>query len=88
MNKENRIRISLWIPNNKELFDKLSIEKENIEEESNFQFEWDRLDGKKASLIYTYIKGLDFENQSNYKDLMNQIIDYVILFKKVFKKYI
>ena len=88
VNKENRIRISLWIPNNKELFDKLSIEKENIEEEANFQFEWDRLDGKKASLIYTYIKGLDFENQGNYKDLMNQIIDYVILFKKAFKKYI
>lgn len=88
VNKENRIRISLWIPNNKELFDKLSIEKENIEEEANFQFEWDRLDGKKASLIYTYIKGLDFENQGNYKDLMNQIIDCVILFKKVFKKYI
>lgn len=88
VNKENRIRISLCIPNNKELFDKLSIEKENIEEEANFQFEWDRLDGKKASLIYTYIKGLDFENQGNYKDLMNQIIDYVILFKKAFKKYI
>lgn len=88
VNKENRIRISLWIPNNKELFDKLSVEKENIEEEANFQFEWDRLDGKKSSLIYTYIKGLDFENQGNYKDLMNQIIDYVILFKKVFKKYI
>lgn len=88
VNKENRIRISLWIPNNKELFDKLSIEKESIEEEANFQFEWDRLDGKKASRIYTYIKGLDFENQSNYKDLMNQIIDYVILFKKAFKKYI
>lgn len=88
VNKENRIRVSLWIPNNKDLFDKLLVEKENIENEANIQFDWDRLDTKKASLICTYLEGLDFENQSNYKDLMNQIIDYVILFKKVFKKYI
>lgn len=88
VNKENRIRISLWIPNNKELFDKLSIEKENIEDEANFQFEWDRLDGKKASVICTYIEGLNFEKQDNYKDLMNKIIDYVVVFKNTFSKYI
>ena len=88
VNKENRIRVSLWIPNNKDLFDKLLVEKENIENEANIQFDWDRLDTKKASLICTYLEGLDFEKQDNYKDLMNQIIDYVVLFKKVFSKYI
>lgn len=88
VNKENRIRVSLWIPNNKELFDKLSFEKENIEKEANFQFEWDRLDGKKASVICTYIEGLNFEKQDNYKDLMNKIIDYVVVFKNTFSKYI
>ena len=88
VNKENRIRIGLWISNSKDLFDKLLVEKENIENEANIQFDWDRLDTKKASLICTYLEGLDFENQSNYKELMNQIIDYVVLFKKVFSKYI
>ena len=88
VNKENRIRISLWIPNSKELFDKLSVEKENIEKDSNLQFEWDRLDGKKASVICTYIEGLNFEKQDNYKDLMNKIIDYVVVFKNTFSKYI
>lgn len=88
VNKENRIRISLLIPNSKELFDKLLVEKENIEKEAKFQFVWDRLDGKKASAIFTYIEGLDFENQSNYKDLMNKIIDYVVVFKNTFSKYI
>lgn len=88
VNKENRIRIGLWIPNSKELFDKLLVEKENIEKEAKFQFAWDRLDGKKASVIFTYIEGLDFENQSNYKDLMNKIIDYVVVFKNTFSKYI
>lgn len=88
VNKENRIRVGLWIQNSKDLFDKLLVERENIENEANIQFEWDRLDTKKASLICTYLEGLDFENQSNYKDLMNQIIDYVVVFKKVFSKYI
>ena len=88
INKENRIRIGLWISNNKELFDKLSVEKENIEKDSNLQFEWDRLDGKKASVICTYIEGLNFEKQDNYKDLMNKIIDYVVVFKNTFSKYI
>lgn len=88
VNKENRIRIGLWIPNSKELFDKLLVEKENIEKEAKFQFAWDRLNGKKASVIFTYIEGLDFKNQSNYKDLMNKIIDYVVVFKNTFSKYI
>ena len=88
VNKENRIRIGLWIPNSKELFDKLLVEKENIEKDSNLQFEWDRLDGKKASVICTYIEGLDFEKQYNYKDLMNKIIEYVVVFKNTFSKYI
>jgi len=88
VNKENRIRIGLWIPNSKELFDKLLVEKENIEKDSNLQFEWDRLDGKKASVICTYIEGLDFEKQDNYKDLMNKIIEYVVVFKNTFSKYI
>lgn len=88
VNIENRIRISLWIPDNKELFDKLSLEKENIEKEANLHFDWDRIDDKKAAKICTYIEGLNFEKQDNYKDLMNKIIDYVVIFKKVFAKYI
>ena len=64
------------------------MEKENIEKDSNLQFEWDRLDGKKASVICTYIEGLNFEKQDNYKDLMNKIIDYVVVFKNTFSKYI
>lgn len=50
--------------------------------------EWDRLDGKKASVICTYIEGLNFEKQDNYKDLMNKIIEYVVVFKNTFSKYI
>ena len=88
VNSEHKIRTSLWIPDNKDLFDKLNLEKENIENDAGIQFDWDRIDNKKASRICTYIDGLDFENQTNYKDLMNKIIDNVVLYKKVFSKYI
>lgn len=88
VNSEHKIRISNWIPDNKDLFDKLFNSKESIEKEANINFEWERMDNKKTSRISTYIDGLDFEKQDNYNELMNNIIDKVILLKKVFTKYI
>ena len=88
VNSEHKIRISNWIPDNKDLFDKLFHSKESIEKEANINFEWERMDNKKTSRISTYIDGLDFEKQDNYNELMNNIIDKVILLKKVFTKYI
>lgn len=88
VNSEHKIRISIWIPDNKDLFDKLFAEKQSIENEANLCFDWERLDSKKASRICTYLNGLDFEKQDNYKDLMNAIIDKVIVFKSVFSKFI
>ena len=88
VNKENRIRVSLWIPNNKDLFDKLHSQKDQIESNIPHKLTWKRLDKKKSSYICTYIPGLDFEHKDNYDQLMNQIIDYVIVFRKVFGKLI
>lgn len=50
--------------------------------------DWQRLDDKKASRIKYPIKGLNFNNHSNYPELMDEIIEKVILMKKVFIKYI
>ena len=38
--------------------------------------------------IATFIKGLNFDNHSNYNDLMNKTIDSVVLTRDTFKKYI
>lgn len=88
INRDNKIRISLWIADNKDFYDELYKNKEIIESKFNYKIEWHRLDNKKASYICTYIDGLDFDNQDNYKALMNESIDKVIDFKKVFKDYI
>ncbi len=88
VNKESCITVEVYVSDNKKFFDDLYAKKDNIEQELGLNLDWQRLDDKKASRIKYSIPGLNFNNHSNYADLMNTIIDKVVLFKKVFKKYI
>ena len=88
VNKEGCIGIELYINDDKDLFDHLSSNKSQIESELGLQLDWQRLDEKKASRIMYRIPGLNFDDHSNYDTLMNEIIDKVVLFVKVFKKYV
>lgn len=88
VNKESKIVLEIYISDSKELFDKLMENKEQIETSLGMKFDWDRLDGKKASRIKYAIPGLDFDDHSNYPQLMSEIIDKVIRMREVFKKYI
>lgn len=89
VNKDNKIGVGLWISDNKELFDDLYENKDEIEQEVGFGMIWDRKeDTQKASSIMHYIKGLDFDNHSNYKELMDEVINKVVMLKNVLKKYI
>ena len=88
VNKESSIVVELYINDNKALFDSLYEAKDKIEEALEFELDWQRLEGKKASRIKHNIKGLDFEDHSNYPTLMDETIKKVIIMKKVFKEYI
>ena len=88
VNKENLIGIEVCIKDNKELFDSLYTEKENIENEVGLSFDWQRLDAKKASRMLHKIDGLNFDDHTNYKELMNLIIDKIQMIKPVFTKHI
>ena len=88
VNKEHKIRIGLWIANNKELFDSMKEHQVEIEAAAGFPLEWDRLDKKKAAVICAFIPGLDFNKQENYPELMDKIIDMVIAERKAFSPYI
>lgn len=88
VNKEHKIRVGLWIVDNKDLYDTMYQQKDEIEAALGFELSWFRLDNRKASSICTYIKGLDFKNQSNYPQLMKQIIDLVIKMRQVLPQYL
>ncbi|MGI6258857.1 MAG: DUF4268 domain-containing protein [Anaerolineaceae bacterium] len=88
VNKVNKIVVDVYINDNKELFDDLFSHKEEIEQKLGFPMVWTRLDNKKASRIKYYIPGLDFNKQSNYPELMMEIIKKVVTIRSVFKGYL
>ena len=88
INKEHRIRVGMWIDDNKDLFDLFFSHKEEIESSAGIKYEWDRLDGKKAAVICTYLQGLNYNKQDNYPELMNGIIDLVISTRSAFTPFL
>lgn len=88
VNKEHRIRVGMWIDDNKDLFDEWLTHKDEIEATAGIKYDWDRLDNKKAAVICTSIKGLDYNKQDNYPELMNKAIDLVISMRDAFRPYI
>ena len=88
VNKESVVCIDLYIYDNKELFDSLYLKKDIIENDLGFKLIWDRLDNGKASRIKYNIKGLNYDNHSNYDELMSKVIDTAVKMRDTFKKYI
>lgn len=88
VNKEHKIRVGIVIGDDKDLFDYLYENKDEIESAAGMKFNWDRLDGKKAATISISFKGLDFKKHDNYPDLMNKSIDYVVAIREAFKPFV
>ena len=88
VNKEHKIRVGLWIADNKEMFDMFLSHKEEIETAFGEPLDWDRLDNKKASGFSTDIPGLNFNKQENYPKLINLIIDKTVRLREAVKPFI
>lgn len=87
VNRENYVRLGLYMTNDKEWFDKLYLHKEEIEQEIGYKLDWKRDCSDNVSRVSYNLKGLNYENKENYSDLMNQMIDIILKMKMVFKKY-
>lgn len=88
VNKENKVVLEVYISDNKALFDELFAHKDEIEGALSMEFQWDRLDGKKASRIKYDIPGLSFDDHANYRQLMEDIIEKTVKMRTVFKRYL
>lgn len=88
VNRKKEITVSIEIPDNKELFDSLYGEREEIENKLGFSMEWNRLDDKKVAVIICHLPGLNFSDHSNYSNLMQAVIEKTSLIRSVFKQYI
>ena len=88
VNKESYVGVEFYINDDKEMFDNLLEKKDVIERELEFKLDWQRLENSKASRIKYYIKGLNFDDHSNYDKLINKTIDVAVKMREVFKKYI
>ena len=88
INKEKHVRIGLYMVDDKEYFDKLFANKDTIETQLGIKLEWQRECSGNVSRVKYKLPGLDYDNHSNYDELINKSIDIAANMQKVFKKYI
>ena len=88
INKEKHVRIGLYMVDDKEYFDKLFANKDTIETQLGIKLEWQRECSGNISRVKYKLPGLDYDNHSNYDELINKSIDIAANMQKVFKKYI
>ena len=88
INKEKHVRIGLYMVDDKEYFDKLFANKDTIETQLGIKLEWQRECSGNVSRVKYKLPGLDYDNHSNYDELINKSIDIAANMQKVFKNYI
>ncbi len=85
--RENQFGIELYIPDNKELYQKLFRHKSEIEAELGEEPIWMDLPNKKASRIRVLASG-SFEDTGKWEDTFEWLISEAEKFHKVFPRYI
>jgi hypothetical protein len=91
VNSKGFIRVNVYIPNDKDFYDSLFAEKNEIENVFGNKLQWKR-DCGKASRILVEIPGLNFKYRDNYDILMVKLIEiikkFIITFEKRIKNWI
>lgn len=84
--QRNEITIEFHIPNNKELFDKLYLHKDEIENIIGCSLDWRKLPEKKASRILL-TKEFDLSDNSLLTQEIDWIKEYTLKYKRAFTKF-
>lgn len=85
--RENYFGVELYIPNNKELYNKLFQQKEEIEKVLAEKLNWMELPAKKASRILIQKSG-NFEDPSKWEETFDWLLNEAEKFSHVYPKYI
>ena len=86
--KDQCIRIVLYISDDKELYYLLENMKEDIEKDAEHPLIWRNFDSLKKSEIIFEIPGLNFDDDSNYDDLMRDTLENIVRLKDIYIKYL
>lgn len=86
--KDHCIRIVLYISDDKELYYLLENMKEDIEKDAEHPLIWRNFDSLKKSEIILEIPGLNFDDDSNYDDLMRDTLENIVRLKDIYIKYL
>lgn len=87
LQSRDEIYVEFYIKNDKELYNTLFENKETIEEETGFNFEWKKLPERKASRIIV-TRHADLKDNTQWNEQFEWLMDAMLKIKKVFKKYI
>lgn len=85
--KRNEINAELLIDDDKELFDVLYSNKEQIEKESELNFDWRKMPEKKASRI-VITRSVNLAEKEEWPTQFDWLIDMMLRIKRAFKKYL
>ncbi len=85
--KEQQVAVELYINDSKELFNKILLKKDEIEEKLGMKLDWQELPDKKASRIIITHSG-DFTDESQTSELIVWLTETADKFSKVFPKYL
>lgn len=85
--KRNAIGVELYIPDDKELFKSLFAHKDEINTATGLELDWRELPERKASRILIE-KDVHFENQGEWTQQFDYIMDVCLRMRKAFKKYL
>ena len=88
IDKAHCIRIVLCIRDNKDLYQLLEKFKDDIEKDVMYPLIWKNSDNLKQSEIIFEIPGLNFDDDSNYEDLMHDTLENLISLKDIYIKYL
>lgn len=85
--RDDLIACEVYISNNKDLFNSLERNKDDIEQELLETLDWQVLESKKASRI-KLSRNIEFENKDSWEDAFKWLHEKAQIFQKVFGNYI